>query len=175
MDSTVLKISTVPFTGHGCTTTTPTRTSTLKSIQTTTEVAVAVAPPELLVGFNPVTKRRMLKCQFPWPLTAPPYRTLHTHWNKKTTSSRQSHPWTRLLQLQPRWPSRRVNVRVTVRWECVCRLGFIFVQHLRRFLGQLCHLEICFLSTLRQMPQRITNVSRFLGRFLQFQSFGTII
>ena len=32
------------------------------------------------------------------------------------------------------------------------KAGFIFVQHLRGFLGQLCYLENCFLSTPRQMP-----------------------
>ena len=30
----------------------------------------------------------------------------------------------------------------------MAKAGFIFVQHLRGFLSQLCHLEICFLSTL---------------------------
>ena len=35
--------------------------------------------------------------------------------------------------------------------------GFIFVQHLRGFLGQYRHLDICLLSTLRIMPQTITN------------------
>ena len=34
------------------------------------------------------------------------------------------------------------------RMSVITRKGFIFVQHLRGFLGQLCHLEICFLSKL---------------------------
>ena len=45
------------------------------------------------------------------------------------------------------------------------RTGFIFVQHLRDGLGQSCHLEICFLSTPRQMPKTITNIPSFLRRF----------
>ena len=45
------------------------------------------------------------------------------------------------------------------------RSMIIFVQHLRGFLGQFFHLNICFLSTLRQMPQTITNIPRFLRRF----------
>ena len=32
------------------------------------------------------------------------------------------------------------------------RTGFIFVQHLRGFLGQVCHFEICFYSTPRPNP-----------------------
>ena len=53
--------------------------------------------------------------------------------------------------------------------------GFIFVQHFRGFyVGLYWHFEICFLSTLRQMPQTITNISRFLRRFWQSQSFGII-
>ena len=51
---------------------------------------------------------------------------------------------------------------------CVCGAiniaGFIFVQHYCGFLGQLCHLEICFLSTLRQMSWMITNIPCFLYR-----------
>ena len=46
--------------------------------------------------------------------------------------------------------------------------GFIFVQHLRGLLGQLCQLEICFLSTPRQMPQTITNISRCFPQILSF-------
>ena len=43
---------------------------------------------------------------------------------------------------------------------------FIFVQHLRGFLRQYLHLEICVLSTPRQMPQTITNIPRCLPQIL---------
>ena len=49
--------------------------------------------------------------------------------------------------------------------------GFIFVQHLRGFLGQFFHLDICFLSTLRQMPQTITNIPRCLPQILTLPKF----
>ena len=51
------------------------------------------------------------------------------------------------------------------------RAGFIFVQHLRGFLGQLCYLENCFLSTPRQMPQTITNIPRCLPQILTVPKF----
>ena len=41
-----------------------------------------------------------------------------------------------------------------------CKTGSLFVQYLCGILGQLCHLENCILSTLRQMPQMITNIPR---------------
>ena len=49
--------------------------------------------------------------------------------------------------------------------------GFIFVQHLRGFLGQLCFFEICFLSTPQQMPQTITNIPRCLPQILTVPEF----
>ena len=49
--------------------------------------------------------------------------------------------------------------------------AFIFVQHLRGFLGQLCHLENCILSTPRQMPQTITNIPRCLPQILTVPKF----
>ena len=45
------------------------------------------------------------------------------------------------------------------------------VQHLRGFLGQLCQLENCILSTLRQMPQTITNIPRCLPQILTVLEF----
>ena len=41
------------------------------------------------------------------------------------------------------------------REEIPQKASFIFVQHLRGFLRQYLHLEICVLSTPRQMPQTI--------------------
>ena len=43
--------------------------------------------------------------------------------------------------------------------------------YLRGFLGQFCHLEICFLSTPRQMPQTITNIPRCLPQILTLPKF----
>ena len=50
----------------------------------------------------------------------------------------------------------------------------LFLCHTCVFLGQLRYLEICFLSTHRQMPQMITNIPCFLRRFCYFWSFGII-
>ena len=57
------------------------------------------------------------------------------------------------------------------RWEQVCKAGFIFVQYLLGFLGQFFHLDICFLSTLQQMPQTITNIPRCLPQILTLPKF----
>ena len=55
--------------------------------------------------------------------------------------------------------------------EGVNKTGFIFVQYLRGFVGQFCHMEICFLSTPRQMPQTITNIPRCLPQILTVPEF----
>ena len=49
--------------------------------------------------------------------------------------------------------------------------GFIFVQHLCVFLGQLYYLENCILSTPQQMPQTITNIPRCLPQILTVPKF----
>ena len=54
------------------------------------------------------------------------------------------------------------------------RPGSIFVQYLSGLSVDFWQLEFCFLSTLRQMPEMITNIPPFLCRFWQFRSFGII-
>ena len=55
--------------------------------------------------------------------------------------------------------------------EVSCSAGFIFVQYLHGFLGQFCHLDICILSTHRQMPQTITNITHCLPKILTVPKF----
>ena len=51
---------------------------------------------------------------------------------------------------------------------CICstKTGFIFVQYLRGFLGQFCHLEICFLSPRLDKCHRQSQI--FLVAFRRF-------
>ena len=48
---------------------------------------------------------------------------------------------------------------------------FLCNMYLHGFVGQFCHLEICFLSTPRQMPQTITNIPRCLPKILTVSEF----
>ena len=68
---------------------------------------------------------------------------------------------------------REVQPPHALPWQAalVAKAGFIFVQLLLGFSGQLCHLEICFLSTLWQMPQTIRNIPRCLQQILTVPKF----